>query len=160
MAELGQCAYEAADADGREKLRADRRKLVAGLPRGSTGKDYLALAAEHANNAREELEDLLLVVAAMADGPDKARLQQNLRRALALGVKRAGMASIAAQDGMDIAYQIYQPEPKFDDMDDEEAKLRKELLKKKEAAKKKESTEAGSSWKGGYRRVAPYNYKQ
>jgi hypothetical protein len=158
--EVPPSAYEAATAEGRERLRIDRRKILASLPQGKISQDYLANVASHILNIREEAEDLVLLIGGMDANERRTQALQTARRQLEAVVKLNTMAIVAATDGMGIAQQIYNPEPKIEDMDDESAKLLKELRKKREASKKKESADSGrGSWKwGAARRTTPYSY--
>jgi hypothetical protein len=65
---------------------------------------------------------------------------------------------VEAKDGADIAHRIFNPEPTFAEMDDEETKLLEKMRKEKEAAKKKEVADGGKAgWKGlAVKRNAPY----
>jgi hypothetical protein len=157
-AELAATAYETAAADAREKLRLERRRMIASLPRGRVSQDFLAQTAEQLIGAREDVEDALLLIAAIGDGPEKNRLQQAVRRAAEKMTKQQNRLLVAATDGMDTAQQLFSPDPQLGELDGEEAKALKEIRKKKEAAKKKEATESSkTAW--GSRRVAPYTYK-
>jgi hypothetical protein len=161
MAALPASAYEAANEEDRTRMRADRRKILASLPRGRATLDFLAANAENLVDSKEWIEDQLILVNEMPDGAHKTRIQQALRKQLETANKWSNMATVAARNGMDIAMKLYTPEATMPDMDDDTAKALRELIKKKEAdQKKKEAQDSKVGWKGSsYKRPAPYAYK-
>ncbi len=60
--ELPVSAFEAAAGDARDKMRLDRRRILATLPRGKVLQDYLANVAEQVVDQRDGLEDMMLLV--------------------------------------------------------------------------------------------------
>lgn len=66
--EVPRSAYEAATAEGREKMRNDRRKILSSLPQSKISQDYLANVEGHIMDIREGVEDLVLLVDGMDAG--------------------------------------------------------------------------------------------
>jgi hypothetical protein len=155
MAEqLPESAYERMSADERAKERLERQKMLVSLPKGNLEQKYMAFAATLSVEAQENLEDLLLMAnalpgapAAVADG--KNRLIQAGRGALERASRAHKIALIAAKEGPDTAQRIFNPEPSYAGMNEEETKMLEKIRKEKEAARKKEArrTEEHSFWK-------------
>ena len=125
-AEVPASAYETATAEVREKTRVDRRKKLASLPRGKTSQNYLAGSAEQLTDSREDLEDLLILIAGLPEAVEaKERLQQGARKALERLVSQAARAMVASTDGMDAAQQLFNTEPEMDKLNGEQAKILK-----------------------------------
>jgi hypothetical protein len=164
MAEqLPESAYERMSADERAKERLERQQLLVSLPKASLEQKYMAFAATLTVEVQENLEDLLLLAnalpgapAAVADG--KNRLIQASRGALERARRTHKIALIAAKEGPDTAQHIFNPEPSYAGMNEEETKMLEIIRKEKEAAKKKENGEAGKSGRKGLavKRASPY----
>jgi len=135
-------------------LMLERQKMLVSLPKGNLEQKYMAFAATLSVEAQENLEDLLLMAnalpgapAAVADG--KNRLIQAGRGALERASRAHKIALIAAKEGPDTAQRIFNPEPSYAGMNEEETKMLEKIRKEKEAARKKEArrTEEHSFWK-------------
>lgn len=153
-------AYEAATAEGKEKIRVDRQKQLAAMPRGKVTQNFLANIAEKALQLREATEDLLIMLGELPESEVKGRAIQAARKQLELHVKQGNMLAVAAEEGMELAQELFEPVCKLGELDDETTKALKELKKRKEAEKKKEESAArSSSWKSsGVKRSTPYYY--
>jgi hypothetical protein len=164
MAEqIPESAYERMSADEWAKERLERQKLLVSLPKVSLEQKYMAFAATLTVEVQENLEDLLLLPnslpgapAAVADG--KKLLIQASRGALERAGRTHKIALIDTKEGPDTAQHIFNPEPSYAGMNEEETKMLEKIRKEKEAAKKKENGEAGKSgWKGlAAKRVSQY----
>ena len=164
MAEqLPESVYERMTADERAKERLERQKLLVCLPKASLEQKYMVFAATLTVEVQENLEDLLLLAnalpgapAAVADG--KNRLIQAGRGALERAGRTHKIALVGAKEGPDTAQRIFNPEPTYAGMNEEETKMLEKIRKEKEAAKKKENNEAGKSgWTGlAAKRASPY----
>ncbi len=73
----------------------------------------------------------------MADG--KNRLIQASRGALERASRAHRIALIAAKEGPDTAQRIFNPEPSYAGMSEEETKMLEKIRKEKEAARRKEA---------------------
>ncbi len=82
MEELPATAFEMGTPDAREKSRQERRCLIASLPRVKIEQDFLTSMAENLDGAREVIEDLLMLAAALDYRAGKIRIQQTLRKGL------------------------------------------------------------------------------
>jgi len=162
-AQIPETAYERMTADERAKERLDRQKMLVSLPKGDLRESYLTFVAGLNVDVRESLEDMLLLANTLPDGTAaalaaKARVVQAARMTLEKVGRLHKISLVAAKDGADIAHRIFNPEPTFAEMDDEETKLLEKMRKEKEAAKKKEAADGGKAgWKGlAVKRNAPY----
>jgi hypothetical protein len=129
-------------ADERVKERLDRQKMLVSLSKGDLRESYLMFVAGLNMDVRESLEDMLLLVNTLSDRTAaalvaKTRVVQAARMTLEKVGRLHKMSLVAAKDGADIAHRIFNPEPTFDEMDDEETKLLVKMRKEKEAARKK-----------------------
>lgn len=139
-------------ADERAKERLERQKMLVSLPKGNLEQKYMAFAATLSVEAQENLEDLLLMAnalpgapAAVADG--KNRLIQAGRGALERASRAHKIALIAAKEGPDTAQKIFNPEPSYAGLNEEETKMLEKIRKEKEAARKKEARRSIHFWK-------------
>jgi hypothetical protein len=163
-AQIPETAYERMTADERAKERLDRQKMLVSLPKRDLQESYLTFVAGLNVDVRENLEDMLLLVSTLPDGTAaalaaKTRVIQAARLTLEKVGRLHKISLVAAKDGADIAHRIFNPEPTFAEMDDEETKLLEKMRKEKEAAKKKEAADGGKAgWKGlAVKRTTPYS---
>ncbi len=126
--------------------------MLVSLPKENLEQKYMAFAATLSVEAQENLEDLLLMAnalpgapAAVADG--KNRLIQAGRGALERASRAHKIALIAAKEGPDAAQRIFNPEPSYAGMNEEETKMLEKIRKEKEAARKKEARRSIHFWK-------------
>jgi hypothetical protein len=165
MAEqLPESAFERMTAEERAKERVERQKVLVGIPRGTLLQKYHAFAAGLSVELQESLEDLLVAANALpgeAAGAQaaKARVIQAGRGSLERANRAVKILYVAAMEGGDAAQRIFNPEPTFAGMNDEEAKILEKIRKEREQAKKKESEAAKTGWKGLGKRPAPYSFK-
>ena len=146
MAQLGETEFERATVEAREKERMDRQKLLCTLPRAKSEQQFHAWMADKCvHEAKEWAEDGLLLAAAVADAPLKARLQQHFRAAAGMGAKMTSAAMVAAKEGADLAQQVFVPAPTYMDLGEEDAKLLEKARKAREALKKKEAADVSKS---------------
>ncbi len=133
-------------------LMLERQKMLVSLPKGNLEQKYMAFAATLSLEVQENLEDILLMAnalpgapAAVADG--KNRLIQAGRGALERASRAHKIALIAAKEGPDTAQRIFNPEPSYAGMNEEETKMLEKIRKEKEAARKKEAMRSIHFWK-------------
>jgi hypothetical protein len=153
MAEqLPESAYERMTADERAKERLERQKMLVSLPKGKLEQNYMAFAATLSVEIQESLEDLLLMANALPGAPaavaeGKNRLIQASRGALERASRAHKIAIIAAKEGPDTAQKIFNPEPSYAGLNEEETKMLEKIRKEKEAARKKEAMRSIHFWK-------------
>ncbi len=153
MAEqLPESAFERMTADERAKERVERQKVLVGIPRGTLLQKYYAFTAELSVELQESLEDLLVTANALPGEPAeaqtaKARVIQAGRASLEKANRAVKILYVAAKEGGDAAQRIFNPEPTFAGMNDEEAKILDKIRKEREQAKKKEATRSKFFWK-------------
>jgi hypothetical protein len=165
MAEqLPESAFERMTADERAKERVERQKVLVGIPRGTLLQKYHAFTAELSVELQESLEDLLVTANALpgelAEAQTaKVRVIQAGRASLEKANRAIKILYVAAKEGGDAAQRIFNPEPTFAGMNDEEVKILDKIRKEREQAKKKESEASKTGWKGLGKRPAPYSCK-
>jgi len=146
-------------ADAREKERAARRVWLGELPRSTGEKRFLAENAVAWSQAREQGEDVLLGLKALAagkaaDSPEVVAVagQRKMLGVVNQWLKRTG---VAAQEGAEAAHEIFTPHHLEEELTEDEAKAYKALRKKNEEARK---AQAAALLGGGRKkdRAAPY----
>jgi hypothetical protein len=162
--QLPESAFERMTADERAKERVERQKVLVGIPRSTLLQKYHAFTAELSVELQESLEDLLLTANALPGEAAeaqaaKARVIQAGRASLEKANRAVKILYVAAKEGGDAAQRIFNPEPTFAGMNDEEAKILDKIRKEREQAKKKEAEAGKSGWKGLGKRPAPYSFK-
>jgi hypothetical protein len=150
--QLPESAFERMTADERAKERVERQKVLVGIPRSTLLQKYHAFTAELSVELQESLEDLLVTANALpgeaADAQAaKARVIQAGRASLEKANRAVKILYVAAKEGGDAAQRIFNPEPTFAGMNDEEAKILDKIRKEREQAKKKEATRSKFFWK-------------
>ena len=149
--QLPESAFERMTADERAKERVERQKVLVGIPRSTLLQKYHAFTAELSVELQESLEDLLVTANALpgeaADAQAaKARVIQAGRASLEKANRAVKILYVAAKEGGDAAQRIFNPEPTFAGMNDEEAKILDKIRKEREQAKKKEATRSKFFW--------------